>query len=240
MFPRSRGLPVIHSAVMLACGCSGNYVWAEQTVNPSFDHTSIRSVAVIEFDNRTRDREAGRDAADAAEELLANESGYRVLSRMDLDWILEEHDLVAKGPVDPATVRRLASISGADALVMGTVDTCEVEDVRIRPLKVSRSAAVDLRIKLVDASSAQVVWSRRASGRFHWRGWKDSGSVVSRSECLQRALAEAVAEMRQVFPHKRRVRIPAGRDAKRDGCLRSPRAQGQYESSPCSARAEGE
>jgi len=212
MLSGSRRVAALHFAIMLACGCGGRYAWVEQAVEPPFDHAFIRSVAVIEFENRTPDRGAGRDAADAVEALLASESGYRVLSRMDLDWILEEHDLVARGPVDPDTMRRLARISGADALVIGTVDSYGVQDVQIKPLKVSRHAAADLRVKLVDASSGQVVWSRRASGRFHWRGWKDSHSAMSRSDCLQRALAEAVAEVRQVFPRTRKVRVTIGED----------------------------
>jgi len=212
MLSGSRGVTALHAIIVLVCGCGGRYAWVEQVVEPPFDHAFIRSVAVIEFDNRTLHRGAGKDAADAVEALLAGESGYRVLSRMDLDWILEEHDLVAKGPVDPDTMRRLAKVSGADALVIGTVDTYEIQDIRIKPLKVSRHAAVDLRVKLVNASSGQVVWSRRASGRFHWRGWKDSPSAMSRTDCLQRALAEAVAEVRQIFPRIRKVRVPVGVD----------------------------
>lgn len=193
-------------ALGLLCGCAGRYAWVEKEVSPSFNHSFIRKIAVVEFENRTADPTAGRDVADRIEALLADESSYDVMSRMDLGWILKEHNLLVKGPVDPETMRQLGQIAGVDALVLGTVDIYQVNEVKLKPLKVARTASVSLRIKAVNASSGQVVWSRRARGGSFWRGWIDTYPVVTPRECLQEALAKAVVEVRSLFPHKVRVK----------------------------------
>lgn len=206
MFERRTRCEAVVLAVGLLCGCAGRHVWEEREVSPAFDHSFIGKIAVVEFENRTADPMAGRNVADRIEALLANESDYDVISRMDLGWILKEHNLLVKGPIDPETMRQLGKVAGVDALVLGIVDTYQVDEMKLKPLKVARTASVDLRIKAVDASSGRVVWSKRARGSLFWKGWVDTYPMVTPRECLQEALAKAVAEVRSLFPHKVRVK----------------------------------
>ena len=190
-------------------GCGAQYVWVEEEVAPPFDHTSIKKIAVVEFENRTRDRSAGRIVAARLEELLVTESGYEVVTRMDLKRLLHEHNLSVRGALDPEAMKRLGKVAGVDALVVGSVETYEIEETVIKPLKVARRASILLLLKAVNTTTGRVVCSKTAEGDFFWRGWTDTDSAVSPRECLGRALDDAMTDARVLFPHKKRVRRKA-------------------------------
>ena len=204
---RTKGImkPAV-GAVALLCGCVQAFVWVEEEVAPSFDHKSIRTIAVVEFANRSSHHDAGRIAADRIEELLVNESPYTVVTRMELNRIIEELKLSVDDRIDSKTINKLGRVAGVDALVLGTVEVYQLEEARLKPLKVARRASVFLSIKAVDTTIGQVVWSRRVSGSFLWRGWTDTRSAVGPRQCLQKALDDALAEARSLFPHKEKIR----------------------------------
>ena len=193
-------------ALALLGGCA-RYVWVEEEVLPQFDHSFIKKIAVVEFENRTRERGAGKVAAARIEELLVTESGYSVVTRMDLKRLLQEHDLSVRGAVDPEEMKRLGRIAGVDAIVLGSVKTYEIEETQIKPLKVARRASVLLSIKAVNTTTGQVVCSRTADGGFFWRGWTDTDSALSPRACLEAALDDAMSDARALFPHKKKVRV---------------------------------
>ena len=169
---------------------------------------------VMEFTNRSSDESAGRIVADRIEELLVNGSPYKVLPRQ----ALSEHDPGAVGKLDPETARRIGASAGADALVLGTVEAYEFEEVKHRARigewlasagrgrKVTRKASVLLYIKLVNAGTGSVAWSKSASGSLKWTGYPEKCSETMSSELLKKALAKTLREAKAIFPHKVRVR----------------------------------
>jgi curli biogenesis system outer membrane secretion channel CsgG len=192
-------------AATLLCGCA-RYVWVEKEVPPSFDNTFVRKIAVVEFKNRTGYSLAGRAVADRIEELLVNEGCYEVMTRMDLERVVSEHKLSLEGLLDSDTTKRVGLIAGVDALVIGTVDTYEIEETQIKPLKVARRASVALCIKAVNTTTGQVVCSKSADGTFFWRGWTDTDAAMSPRQCLQEALNDAMRDARALFPHTVKVK----------------------------------
>jgi hypothetical protein len=183
---------------------------ARQVVIPAFDVSQVRSVAVVEFENRSKCASAGKQVADFVEQLLVAESGYSVVCRMDLEWIRAEHDLVLQGEPDPQTVRNIGRVAGVDAIVVGAIDTYSLAERQFTPLRVARRATVGFRAKLLQTSTGQVLWSRHLSGEFSWKGWLDGRRVCSVDQCMREALSECAHELREMYPHtaSRRVRAP--------------------------------
>jgi hypothetical protein len=197
---------ILAAPIVAAAGCMGIPELVERTWVPPFEHASIGKVAVLEFDDRTGSTCAGRDVADAVEELLVTESPYTVVSRMDLMSVIKDHGILHDGWIAPERLRHVACAAGVDALVLGSVDVYRFEESQIRPLKAVRTAAVEFRIKIVNATTTQVLWSRTVRGSHVWRGWLDRPNAPARRECLRRAVATCTDELRVMFPHARNVR----------------------------------
>ena len=75
-----------------------------------------------------------------------------------------------------------------------------------RGKKVTRKASVLLYVKVVNAETGVVAWSRSATGTLSWTGWPEKCSEMSPSDFLEKALTKALKEIRAVFPHRKRVR----------------------------------
>lgn len=80
------------------------------------------AVAVLDFtDLQGRSTEFGRFLAEeVSTSLVIQQSSVRVIDRANVDRILAEHKLQRSGLADPASIKRLASLIGAEALVIGT------------------------------------------------------------------------------------------------------------------------
>ncbi len=202
--------------VLAFSGCIQQYVWVDRVVMPAFDHSFIETIAVTEFTNRSSYPYAGKIVADRIEELLVNEGPYGVVPRQRLGRL----GLPVGGRIDSKAAKRIGRVAGVDAIVLGTVELYEFEEVRSRRTigewlvhgmhgpKVARKASVLLYIKAVNAATGQVVWSKSASGSVRWTGWKDACSATEESEFLEEALSQALAEARSLFPHRGKVREP--------------------------------
>ena len=205
---RVSGLGVALVVTAALTGCVGPQdVLVEQEVVPSFDHAFIKKIAVVEFENSTKYSKAGRAVADRVEELLVSESPYEVVTRMDLDRIVQEHKLSLEGLLDTETMKDLGRLAGVDAIVVGSVEDYELEETPIKPPKYARKATVCFVVKAVNAVTGRVFFSANPEGGFFWRGWTDTDSAVSRRQCLRNALDDAMAEVRPLFPHKKKVRV---------------------------------
>ena len=106
---RAGALAAVFAAVLVTAGCSA-YVWVEKVVPPAFDHSFIKTIAVPEFANRTSSPDAGKIMADRVEEILVNESGYKVVTRMELNRLMDEHKLSVDGHLDSGAMNRLGRV----------------------------------------------------------------------------------------------------------------------------------
>jgi len=98
----------------------------------SLEMAEVRSVAVIDFfDLRGRVTELGRFLADdLSTALVAANPSVKVIDRLRLAAILEEHKLSATGLLDEETARTVGRIAGVDVLITGRLTTFE-ETVRV-------------------------------------------------------------------------------------------------------------
>jgi curli biogenesis system outer membrane secretion channel CsgG len=187
----------------------------EVPVKPSFDYSFIKKIAVVEFSNYTRREEAGRVIPDQIEQLLVNESGYEVISRMQLGHLLREHNLSVRGILSPASVRRIGQLAGVDALVVGNVTKFQLNDNEkykgIFWFK-KRRALVVFTFKVLNTRTGQVVFSRTTQGDW-WRqameGRYDELDVDSDYQYMETAIKRALYAVRAIYPHNRRVRVRA-------------------------------
>ncbi|HEX9736321.1 MAG TPA: FlgO family outer membrane protein [Thermoanaerobaculia bacterium] len=106
------------------------------------------TIAVVDFtDLKGNVTELGRFLAEELSSALAETGGLRVIDRIHLRSLLQEHKLAASGVIDPATARRLGQIAGVQALVTGTIT--EFGD------------SVRLTAKVLDTATAQIQASVR-------------------------------------------------------------------------------
>ncbi len=192
--------------VLLCAGCGGGWVWVEREVMPPFEHAFIKKIAVVEFENLSTNRAAGKIVADHIEELLVNESGYEVVSRMELGQILKEHNLSVEMLLHPETMKKLGLIAGVDALVLGSVEAYERYGV---------TSVIEARFKLVDTTTGQVLWSKasrsdpRQEQKFVKRYTMKKGWEIGAAK-KEAAMLRMLADARSLFPHKEKVKVRAG------------------------------
>lgn len=111
--------------------------------------SNTTTIAVVDFtDLNGSVTELGRFLAEELSSALAEVGGLRVIDRIHLRSILQEHKLAATGVIDPATARRLGEITGVQALVTGTIT--EFGD------------SVRLTAKVLDTATAQIHASVRS------------------------------------------------------------------------------
>jgi len=115
--------------LLLLCfwaSCSVN-VKTKAYINPPFDNTFIKTIAVIEFGNNSYRNGAGRIIADRVEQLLINESGYIVVSRMDVDKLILERNMdKISGIISSSTAQEIGKLLNLDALIVGNVENYEI------------------------------------------------------------------------------------------------------------------
>jgi len=122
------------------------------TMGENISKAGMRKIAVVDFvDLQGNITELGRFVAEELSVALAgSRKGFRLVDRVHLKAILKEHKLVITGIVDPTTAKKLGQISGADALVTGTI-TPFGDSVRLAA-KVLDTASGDI----IDASSTDI------------------------------------------------------------------------------------
>ena len=122
------------------------------TMAENIAKVGMKKVAVVDFvDLQGNITELGRFIAEEFSVALAgSRKGFRVVDRGHLKTILKEHKLVITGLIDPTTAKKLGQLSGADALVTGTI-TPFGDSVRLAA-KVLDTATGDI----IDASSADI------------------------------------------------------------------------------------
>ena len=122
------------------------------TMAENITKAGMKKIAVVDFvDLQGNITELGRFIAEELSVALAgSRKGFRVVDRAHLKTILKEHKLGITGLIDPTTAKKLGQISGADALVTGTI-TPFGDSVRLTA-KVLDTNTGDV----IDASSADI------------------------------------------------------------------------------------
>jgi len=141
---------VVVSTLILFAGCATSDVF----VDPNMDFGSLRSVAVLPFENLTQDDYAAARVRDAfANMLLATGAVYVVPPGEVARGISTIGRIAPEGP-SAEQVKKLAAALDVDALIAGVVS-------EYGPVRSGSASAnvVSVSVQLIEKSSGLVVWS---------------------------------------------------------------------------------
>lgn len=177
-------LVVLFLASCVTAGGSSNVVAEQEVVYPPYDGPKKR-IAVLEFDNRVNNRWWDRswNIEDRLTEMVITElmktNRFIVVERGSLDEILSEQDLGASGRVRQETAARVGEVLGAQVLVKGAVtEFIEKESGGAGGIIISgigiggrtNTGHVAMDIRLIDATTGQILQSKRAEGKIKSSG----------------------------------------------------------------------
>jgi hypothetical protein len=153
-FVKRRGSPrkklIVAFALTLLASCATDDVF----VDPNMDFGSLRSVAVLPFDNLTQDDYAGARVRDAFSNMLLATGAIYVVPPGEV-----ARGLATIGRISPAgpsneQVKKLAAALDVDALITGVVS-------EYGPVRSGAASAnvVSVSVQMIEKSSGLVVWS---------------------------------------------------------------------------------
>ncbi|MGD2091536.1 MAG: CsgG/HfaB family protein [Candidatus Aminicenantes bacterium] len=206
---------------LISVSCGPGYIYKDVMVNPRFDNSFIEKIAVLEFSNYSINPNAGKIIADSVEQFLINNSKYTVISRMELNHILREHNLSARGILSSDTAKNIGRLAGVDALIVGnvqdysikTISWSEREGANLYYVYYKRIANVAFTYKVLNTTTGEVVWSDNAQGQ-NWRQAEQRAikylDEISEYEYFKGAINNAMDYLKSLFPHKSRIKVRAG------------------------------
>ncbi|RAN79885.1 penicillin-binding protein activator LpoB [Bacillus sp. SRB_336] len=137
------------------------------------------TVAVIDFTNQTSSAnwwngDVGNQLADVLSNELSATGDFKVIERQKIDAVLAEQDLASSYRMRPGSSPHTGNVTGAQYLVTGSVsayteDTSNtggglnIAGFRVGGGKSEAYIAIDLRV--IDAETSEVVYSRTVEGR---------------------------------------------------------------------------
>lgn len=205
---------------LLSVSCGPSYIYKDVWVNPPFDNSFIKRIAVLEFSNYGYRYKAGKIVADYVEQFLVTFSKYTVINRMELNHILREHNLSLRGFLSSETVKKIGKIAGVDALIVGNVQNYRIETKSwvkkhgygLQNVIYKRTANVAFTYKVLNTTTGEVVWSDSTHGQ-HWRQADESAreylDEISEYEYFKLASYKAMDNLICLFPYKRKMKVRA-------------------------------
>lgn len=148
------GVPGMAILLLLAyTGCAGT---ASKVVyrNANMDFGAIQNVAVMPFNNLTRENLAGERVRDVFMTMLQATGGVYVIPPGEVARGISRLSLDRPGLPAPEDVTKFAKIVGADVMVTGTVK--EYGEVRSGT---SVANVVSVSLQMMEAQTGKVVWS---------------------------------------------------------------------------------
>jgi len=202
-------LAVLFLASCMTAGGTGNIKAEEEIVYPPYDGPKKR-IAVLEFDNKVNNRWWDRswNIEDRLTEMVITElmktNRFIVVERGALNEVLSEQDLGASGRVRQETAARIGEVLGAQVLVKGAItEFIEKESGGAGGIVVSgigiggktSTGHVAMDMRLIDATTGQILHSERAEGKITSSGIGGigffSGVVFGGSTYKKTALGKA-------------------------------------------------
>ena len=175
---------------------------------------------------------------------------FEVISRGELDRVLNEQALGLSAITDPATAAKVGKVLGVEGIYLGTVDQPSVSDQRYRENRsqcsqknkkgkclsyrnysvtcTKRQAEIGLIPKLINVETAQVVYSKKLSRRTDSQACDDSSqAVVDGASLTREAVTAALDEFKgDVAPSRQKISITMLDDT---NGLSSSTAEDQFE-----------
>jgi len=223
-------LAVLGASMMLStAGCFENTAMLKEkykiavVVEPRFERKGIKRVAVIGFENRSSDKNAGEILADAFEARLVSFKDYEVITRRELKKLLDEKNIALSGIVKAEDAKRIGTVLSVDAIVSGVITTYKIEHERKPSLqfrgytKLKKNATTVLNVKLIETANGRVLYAHEGVGNW-WESGHEGVTNYSADELiLKRARDQAIwdclkgmvtyAQMREMTGYRTRIGV---------------------------------
>jgi len=168
--------------IMLLCGCAQKYF-----IRESVDITRIRSIAVLPFENFTRDDFAGEKIRRIViTELLSR--GVDVTEPGEVTKLLSELNVRSLRSIKTEEIKKVGETLGVDAVMSGSVEAFGIS----KGINVTYPE-VTVNLMLLETGSGNIVWSVRSStgGASFWtRHFGAEG--IPLSEAARRTVEDAI------------------------------------------------
>ncbi|MGA2090234.1 MAG: GNA1162 family protein [Endomicrobiales bacterium] len=127
-------------------------------VKPGFDFSTIKRVAVLNFDDAPSFPNSGAVPAELFTKYLLK-TGFSVIERTQIDSILKEHQLFLSGIIDPTQVKEFGKIAGVDAIIVGSISEY-VPEQNLYEGDYQRfiAAQVGLTCRMISVETGEVLW----------------------------------------------------------------------------------
>ncbi|OGW55244.1 MAG: hypothetical protein A2Y81_13020 [Nitrospirae bacterium RBG_13_43_8] len=144
-------LTLLALCLLIVGGCATNT--STQYVRQNGDYSNFKRIAVLPFESLTTDEYAGEKIRKTViTELLSR--GVDVVEPGEVTRVLIEQKIKSLGSVRTADLQNMAKTLGVGALMMGSVEAYGIS----RGISVSYPE-VSINLRLVEASSGNIVWS---------------------------------------------------------------------------------
>jgi len=182
---------------------------------------SLKQVGVLEFDESKPSgrEEYGINFASKLEALLAsyqldNENYFVVVSRSDLDRIIEEQKFQRSGLVDESKIAEIGQLAGAQALISGAVSSASSNDSSYRDRRTrskcdskgkncktieytvsckARTIGLGVQVKMVDVQRGDLVTAESFDETKKWTECSDSSRTLPSMEQGLEELSNLIA-----------------------------------------------
>ncbi len=218
------------STLLVLTGCGGGEIYVAANYPPEMPlPQNIRTIAITPFVGHDSQSRSGADMACGllASKLtasLGSTGQYAIVERGNLKDVMTEQDMAAGGITDAGTAARAGKILNADALIFGTVQVQQSEDidttveqtlnsrgqmVTTEKTKLRRTGLVTMTTKMVNPETAEVIISKTATHTYdsNNRGglamfMGDNSSVPAPEMITRTLLEECVGDFyRTISPH---------------------------------------
>ncbi len=136
--------------ILISCGA---YYKSKSFLREGVDLSYISRVAVLKFENNSRNAHAAERVRNVVITQLLSRGMFDVVDKALVDNVLEEEMFGERMVYNKAILRRIAKKLGVQALIVGSVDEYEIKRHGSYSYPV-----VALTLRLVDASTGEIVW----------------------------------------------------------------------------------
>lgn len=177
-----KSILLISACIFLAIGCESSmrtYLREETPLH------KIKKLAILEFDNTSKDKSAGQKLAYIFSIELTTSGQFTVVEPGEVEKALKEVKVRAKGGINTlevADVQKIGEALGIDAVILGGIDTFEVGK--------KDDPVISMDIHMLDAKDGSLIWQVNyiaSGGSFAYL--LDFGKITS-TEMLSRKMVK--------------------------------------------------
>ncbi|MDD5773860.1 MAG: CsgG/HfaB family protein [bacterium] len=150
LFRKKKIILLVCAGVFLNVGCGGNmrtYLKDEAPLH------KVKKLALLEFNNMSKDKNAGEKLAYIFAIELMTSSQFKVIEPGEVDKALKEVKVRAKGGVNTlelADAQKIGEALGVDAVILGTIDTFEMGK--------KDDPVISMDIHMLDTKDGSLIW----------------------------------------------------------------------------------